>query len=84
MKSDRIELLKKREAAIRVALAAEHVKLAKRNKRDNEKLHSIVGEACCNAAEKSPESFGLMLRQVLDATVVDAKARELLRRKGML
>jgi len=84
MSADRIELLKKREASIREALLAERAKLAKRDQRDTEKLYRIVGEACCNAAAQNPEGFGLMLGQVMNASVTDEKARALLRRKGLI
>ena len=77
MKTDRIELLKKREAATRAALAAERMKLVKREKREIEKLESLIGEAVVKAAALSPE-FKLMITQTALCNVTDDKARRFL------
>lgn len=79
----RIELLRQKERDIRAALAAELVKKAKREKREGEKLASIVGRVVCEQAAQDPESFGLMLKQVLDTGATN-REREFLRLKGML
>jgi hypothetical protein len=46
----KIEALRKREAAIKAALAAEQVKQQKRKERDNARLASIIGAAATFAS----------------------------------
>jgi hypothetical protein len=80
----RIEALKKKEADIRARLAAEQLKIKRRMDRENARLFALVGEALCRNAGQNPDSFGLMLKQVLASAVTDDRSREFLRMKGML
>jgi hypothetical protein len=80
----RIELLKKREAEIRAKIAAEQIKKRRRIEKENARLFALVGEALCQNAADNPETFGLMLKQVLASTVTDDRTREFLSSKGMI
>ena len=79
----RIDFLKQKEREIREALAAEQMKVAKRQKRETEKLESIIGSAVLKAASLSPE-FRLMISQIALGNVTDDKARRFLSQKGWL
>jgi len=78
----RIEFLQKRLEENRAALAAEMEKRAKREKRETEKLQSVIGGAVLKAAGLSPE-FRLMVQEAL-CNVTDDKARRFLADKGWL
>ncbi len=80
----RIEFLKQKERDIRAQLAAEQMKLRRREDKENTRLFRIVGAALVNHAAQSPDGFGLMLRQVLDSAVTDVKERRFLADKGWL
>ncbi len=80
----RIEFLKRKEQEIRAQLAAERAKSQQRTERETQHAIQIVGKAVIDMATQSPSSFGAMLKQVLDTTVSEDRARELLRRKGLL
>jgi len=82
--NSRIEFLKKREQEIRAQLAAEQTKSRRRAEREAARTVEIVGKAVIQMAAQSPEGFGVMLKQVLGATVIEERARDLLRRNGVL
>ena len=84
MRNDRIEALRKREAAIKAALAAEQVKQQKRKERDNARLASIIGAALVENCLKQPESVGVMVRQILAASSLRETDRAFLAGKGWL
>lgn len=78
----KIEALRKREAAIKAALAAEQVKQQKRRERENARLASIIGAALIENAVKNPNSFGAMVKQVLQASSLREADRSFLNAKG--
>jgi hypothetical protein len=80
----RMEFLKRKEQEIRQQLAAERAKSQQRAEREAAHVVQIVGKAAVAMAIQSPASFGVSLKQVLDTTVSEDRARELLRRKGLL
>jgi hypothetical protein len=79
----RLEALLERQKQLDALLAAEKLKLAKRKQRDDRKLFALVGEAVCEAAEKSSD-FHLMLNQILGGAVTDATARRFLKERGYI
>jgi hypothetical protein len=88
MKTDspnsRIEYLRKRDQEIRAQLNLELAKSRQRAERETARAVKVVGKAVIEMAAQNPTGFGLILKQVLDTSVLDDKARELLRRKGLL
>jgi hypothetical protein len=82
--NDRLEALRKREAALREAIAFEKVRQQKKNEKDDARLHSIIGEALVNNAALHPD-FELMLKGILKSqkSFTDGEAK-LLRMKGWL
>jgi hypothetical protein len=78
----RIDFLKQKEREIRAALASEQMKLAKRHKRETEKLESVIGAAVLKTATVSPQ-FKLMIVQTA-LSDVDDKTRRFLVQKGWL
>jgi hypothetical protein len=80
----RIAALKEKERRIRAAIAAEQVKKRRRIEKENARLFALVGEALCQNAAENPDTFGLMLKQVLTSTVTDDRTREFLSSKGMI
>ena len=80
MKADRIEFLKQKERDIRAALAAEQMRLAKRQKREADKEQSIIGAAVVKATAAFPE-FKVMIAATA-LRDVDGKTREFLTGRG--
>lgn len=78
----KIEALRKREAAIKAALAAEQVKQQKRKERDNARLASIIGAALIDNCLRQPESVGGMVKQILAASSLREADRAFLAGKG--
>lgn len=81
--NNKLEALRKKEAALKAAIAAEQVKQQKRNQRENERLFSVVGHALVENATKNP-SFGLMVKQVLQAAELRETDRVFLTGKGWI
>jgi tRNA A37 threonylcarbamoyladenosine dehydratase len=81
--NDKIEALRKREAALKAAIAAEQVKQQKARARLEAREFSTVGEALCKYAGQSPD-FKLMLKQVLASAVTDEPTRKFLSGRGWL
>jgi hypothetical protein len=79
----RIDLLKKRRAEIDQRLSAELAKSRQRDERENARAATVVGKHAIEMAAQNA-AFGLMLKQVLDDSVIDDRERDLLRRKGLL
>ncbi|WP_263351368.1 hypothetical protein [Acidicapsa acidisoli] len=82
--NSRIEALRKREAALREAIAMEKVRQQKKDEKDDARLHLIIGGALVrNAAQHS--DYELMLKSVLTSmtTFTDGE-KKLLRAKGWL
>ena len=81
---ERIVLLKARERELRAKIAAEQVRQQKRREKENARLFSIVGQALVESGAKSPETLGLMLKQVLASAVTDEPTRKFLSGRGWL
>jgi hypothetical protein len=79
----RIELLKKREAEIRAALAAETVKRKKREFKEFERLKKIIGGALLANAAEDP-TFAAHLKERLQKAVVAGGEKGFLFSKGWL
>lgn len=80
---DKLEALRKREAALKAAIAAEKVRQLKRKEKDDARVFAVVGEALARYAEQSPD-FRLMLKQVLQAAELRDTDRAFLAGKGWL
>lgn len=79
----KIEKLRKREAALRAAIAEEKVRQLKAKERLEAREFAVVGEALVRYAGQSPE-FRTMLQQVLPSAVTDEKAQRFLHERGWL
>ena len=79
----KLEALRKREAALKAALAAELVKQQKAKAKMAAREYATVGEALVKYAVQSPD-FHLMLKQVLASAVTDDAARKFLLGRGWL
>jgi hypothetical protein len=79
----RLEALRKREAALKAAIAEELVRQQKRKAADDARAASVVGEALLRHAEHSPQ-FTTMLKQVLQAATLADSDRAFLTKKGWL
>ena len=81
--NERIEALRKREQAIKAAIAAEQIRRQKRKEKDDARLFSVVGAALVQNAAQSPD-FRLMLKQVLQSAALRETDRVFLAGKGWL
>jgi hypothetical protein len=79
--NSRLEQLRAREKHLREALAIEQTKIAKRQRREADREHALIGEAVVKAALASPQ-FRLAVSQVALAQITDEKQRNFLRRRG--
>jgi len=79
----KLEALRRREAALKAAIAEEKVRQQKRNAKDDARLFSVLGEALTHYAAKSPD-FELMLKQVLQSADLRDTDRAFLTGKGWL
>jgi hypothetical protein len=79
----RLEALRKRQDALKTAIALEIVREQKKKERDEARLFSIIGAAAMRYAAKHPE-FRLALKDVLQAaTSLGDGERKLLREAGL-
>ena len=82
--NEKLDALRKREAALKSAIAAELVRQQKRKEKDDARLCSIIGMALVQNAAAHPD-FELMLRGVLQSsTSLGDSERKLLRKRGWL
>lgn len=81
--NERIEQLRKREAALKTAIAAERIKQQKRDEKDKARLAQIVGAVLVERGNSSPE-FRAMIAEILDGAVTDVPTRKLLVGRGWL
>ncbi len=82
--NSRIDALRKREAALRDAIAQEKVRQQKHDEKDTARLHSIIGEALVKNAAQIPD-FELLLKGVLARTTTLSEAQtKLLKARGWL
>jgi hypothetical protein len=77
----RLESLLAKEKQLHQALAAERLKVAKREKREAEKEEALIGAAVVKASALSPE-FKLAVGQVALLNITDEKHRAFLRGRG--
>jgi hypothetical protein len=81
--NDKIEALRKREAALKAAIASEQVKQQKEQARLQAREFSTIGEALCKYAGQSAD-FKLMLKQVLTSAITEEPTRKFLSSRGWL
>jgi len=79
----KLEALRRREAALKAAIAQEKVLQERRAAKHNAKLFSVLGEALTHYAAQSPD-FKLMLKQVLQSAELRETDRAFLTGKGWL
>ena len=79
----KLEILHKKEAALKAAIAAEKVRQQKRQAKDEARVHSVIGGALAVYAAQSPD-FQLMLKQVLQSAVLPDSDRTFLKKKRWL
>jgi hypothetical protein len=79
----KIEALRKREAALKAAIAAEQARQQKTRLKLQAREFSAVGEALCKYAGQSPD-FKLMLKQILASAALDEASRRFLSGRGWL
>jgi hypothetical protein len=82
--NEKLEALRKREAALKSAIAAELVRQQKKKEKEDARLCSIIGTALVQNAAAHPD-FELMLKSVLKtSTTLGDSDKRLLRAKGWL
>jgi len=81
--NERILALRRRESALKEALAKELVKQQKAKAKIQAREFSAVGEALVKYAGQSPD-FRLMLKQVLASAVTDEPTRKFLSGRGWM
>jgi len=82
--NEKLEALRKREATLKAAIAAELVRQQKKKEKEDARLCSIIGAALIQNARNHPD-FELMLKSVLQSsTSLTDSERKLLRAKGWL
>jgi len=81
--SPKLESLRKREAALKAAIAVEQIRQQKRKARERERLVAVVGETILQQAARVPD-FELLMKQTLKTAVTDEKTRKFLAETGWL
>jgi hypothetical protein len=71
--ADKLAALRKREAALKAAIAQEQVRQQKLKEKRHTRLAAVVGEALLQEAARVPD-FELLLKQTLKKAVRDDKA----------
>jgi len=80
-RNGRIELLRKREAEIRAAIAAETVKRKRREFKELERLKNVIGGALLATAAEDP-AFAVHLKERLQKAALVESETNFLRSKG--
>ena len=80
---DKLQSLRKKEAMLRAAIAAEKVRQQKRREKEAAREAAVIGEALLLHAKQSPE-FRLMLNQVLQSAQLRETDRSFLAGAGWL
>jgi alpha-D-ribose 1-methylphosphonate 5-triphosphate synthase subunit PhnG len=83
---NKLDALRKREAALKAAIAEEQVRQQKRREKDRARLAAIVGEALLEEAARLPD-FEALLKQTLrsaESLRRDERARQFLAGMGWL
>lgn len=83
LSGDRLEVLRKREASLRGAIAAERVRQQKKKERENSRLSLIVGTILVREGDESPEFRGMLTRILQGSDMSDAD-KNFLVKKGWL
>jgi hypothetical protein len=78
-----LDALRKKEAALKAAIATEKVRQQKKSEKEDARLFSIVGSALVQNATHSSD-FRLMLKQILQAAEMRESDRAFLTGKGWL
>ena len=81
--NEKLESLRRKEAALKAAIATEKVRQQKRKEKDDARFFSIVGVALVQNAAQSPD-FRLMLKPVLQSAALRETDRAFLAGKGWL
>lgn len=82
--NEKLEALRKREASLKAAIAAELVRQQKRKEKEDARLCSVIGTSLVQNAAAHPD-FELMLKSVLKtSTTLGETEKKLLRAKGWL
>lgn len=83
--NEKIETLRKREAALKAAIAAEQVRLQKAKAKELKRDFADIGETLCRFAWETP-AFHLTLKQMLAAAsaVTDEPTRKRLSGRGWM
>jgi hypothetical protein len=81
--NEKLESLRRKEAALKAAIATEKVRQQKRKEKEDARLFSIVGEVLVKNAAQSPD-FQLMLKQVLQSAALRETDRVFLAAKAWL
>jgi hypothetical protein len=79
----KIEALRKKQSALKAAIAREVVRAQEKRRKDDGRLFAITGEAVIRSARRSPQ-FELMLKQVLQSAEMRDTDRAYLAGKGWL
>jgi hypothetical protein len=79
----KLDALRRREEALKAAIAEEKVRQQKRKEKEDARLFSVLGEALTHYAAQSPD-FKLMLKQVLQSADLRDTDRAFLAGKGWL
>jgi hypothetical protein len=79
--NEKIAALRKKETALKSALAAALVEAQRAKAKLQAREFAAVGEALCKYAGQSPD-FKLMLKQVLASAVTDEPTRKFLSSRG--
>jgi hypothetical protein len=79
----KLETLRRREAALKAAIAVEKVRQQKQSAKQDARLFSVLGEALAHHASQSAD-FKLMLQQVLQSAEMRDADRSFLAGKGWM
>lgn len=82
-RNEKLDALRKREAAVRAAIAEEKVRQQKRDEKEVARLNLIVGEAMVRCSEGSPEFKAIVVR-ALEGAELGSSEKLFLVRKGWL
>lgn len=82
--NQRIEALRKRQAALREQMARELVRQQKKNERDDAKLHAVIGATLARNISEHPE-LEVMVKAILKSTnTFSDSEKKLLLSKGWM
>lgn len=80
--NEKLDALRKREAALKTAIAAEKVRNQKRNEKEHARLCSVIGAALVHNAALHPDFEGMLKSILQTAASISDSDRKLLRAKG--